>query len=93
MNIYRAGGESDKDRGALRRQDGVECGAARAGRGERPAGRAQLLAKRGSTGQLQTPAELVPIPDASGMRRDFEFRQISANSGGIPANVGKSRRN
>ena len=30
-------------------------------RGERPAGRAQLLAKRGSTGQMQTPAELVPV--------------------------------
>ena len=44
---------------------------------------------------MQTPAELVPIPDtsgcvpdASGMRRDFEFQQISANnnySGKIPA--------
>ena len=45
-------------------------------------------------GQIQISAELVPIPDASGMRRDaprmrrdFEFRQISgrANSGKIPA--------
>ena len=35
-------------------------------RGERPAGRAQLLAKRGSNGEMRTPAELVPIPDASG---------------------------
>ena len=26
------------------------------------AGRVQLLAKRGPTGQMQTPAELVPIP-------------------------------
>ena len=40
-------------------------------------GRAELLAKRGSIGQMQTPAELIPIPDASGcvpdesrMRRD-----------------------
>ena len=32
--------------------------------GERPAcGRAQLLAKRGPTGQMQTPAEFVPIPE------------------------------
>ena len=61
-------------------------------RGERPAcGRAQLLAKRGSIGQMQISAELVPIPDASGcvgmrpgcvpdasrMRRDFELWQIS----------------
>ena len=29
------------------------------------AGRAQLLAKRGSIGQMQTPAELVPIPESS----------------------------
>ena len=37
------------------------------GRGERPAcGRAELLAKRGSFGQMQISAELVPIPDASG---------------------------
>ena len=28
-------------------------------------GRAELLAKRGSTGQMQTPAELVPIPESS----------------------------
>ena len=47
-----------------------------------------MLAERGSIGQMQTPAELVPIPDASrilpdtsgcvrdatGMRWDFEFR-------------------
>ena len=32
-------------------------------RGERPAGRAQLQAKRGCIGQMQTPAELVPIPE------------------------------
>ena len=42
-------------------------------------GRAQLLAKRGSIGQMEISAELVPIPDASRMRRDFEFQQISAN--------------
>ena len=34
-------------------------------RRERPAGRAQLLAKSECIGQMQTPAELVPIPDAS----------------------------
>ena len=28
-------------------------------------GRAELLAKRGSIGQMQTPAELVPIPESS----------------------------
>ena len=28
-------------------------------------GRAELLAKRGSTGKIQTPAELVPIPESS----------------------------
>ena len=39
-------------------------------RGERPAGRAQLLAKRWLIGQMQTPAELVLIPDASRMRPD-----------------------
>ena len=69
-------------------------------RGERPRAERELLAKRGSIRQTQTPAELVPIPDASrilpdasrirpgyfGMRRDFEFRQISANSGKIAAN-------
>ena len=33
-------------------------------------GRAQLLAKRGSIGQMQISAELVPIPDASRMRPD-----------------------
>ena len=32
-----------------------------AGRGERPAGRAELLAKRGCIGQMQRPAELVPM--------------------------------
>ena len=42
----------------------IDC----SGRGERPAGRAQLLAERGWIGEMQTPAELVPIPDA--MRRD-----------------------
>ena len=31
-------------------------------------GRAELLAKRGSIGQMQISAELVPIPDASRMR-------------------------
>ena len=36
----------------------------------RAGGRAQLLAKRGSIGQMQISAELVPIPDASRMRRD-----------------------
>ena len=39
-------------------------------REERPAGRAQLLAKRGSFGQMQISAELAPIPDASRMRPD-----------------------
>ena len=69
-------------------------------------GRAELLAKRRSTGQMQISAELVPIPDASGcvrmrpdasrcvpdasgMHRDFEFQKISANSGKIPAKLGK----
>ena len=33
------------------------------GRGERPAGRAELLAKKGCIGQMQRPAELVPIPE------------------------------
>ena len=52
-------------------------------RGERPAGRAELLAKRGSIGQMQISAELVPIPDASRMRPDTsgcvrEFRRILA---------------
>ena len=42
----------------------------RESRGERPAGRAQLLAKRGPTGQMQISAELVPIPDESRMRPD-----------------------
>ena len=59
--------------------------------------RAQLLAERGSVGQVQISAELVPIPDASRMRpdasgcvrmrRDFGFQQISANSSKIPANL------
>ena len=38
-------------------------------RGERPAGRAELLAKRGYIGQMQISAELVPIPNASGCVR------------------------
>ena len=33
------------------------------GHGDRPAGRAELLAKRGCIGQIQRPAELVPIPE------------------------------
>ena len=32
-------------------------------RGERPAGRAQLLAKKGASGRMQRPPELVPIPE------------------------------
>ena len=32
------------------------------GRGERPAGRAELLAKKRASGRMQRPAELVPIP-------------------------------
>ena len=35
----------------------------------RASGRAELLAKRGSIGQMQISAELVPIPDASGCFR------------------------
>ena len=52
------------------------------------AGRAQLLAKRGCIGQMQTPAELVPIPDASrilpdasgcvGILNSGKFRRILA---------------
>ena len=67
------------------------------------AGRAQLLAERGSTGRMQISAELVPIPDASRILPDaFPMRsgcvgilnsgkllnEISANSGKIPANLG-----
>ena len=33
------------------------------GRGERPAGRAELLAKKRASGRMQRPAELVPIPE------------------------------
>ena len=33
------------------------------GRGERPAGRAELLAKKGASGRMQRPPELVPIPE------------------------------
>ena len=55
---------------------------------ERAAGgrlRAELraLGEGRPPGQMQISAELVPIPDASGcvgMRRDFEFQQISPNS-------------
>ena len=32
-------------------------------RGERPAGRAELLAKKGASGRMQRPPELVPIPE------------------------------
>ena len=32
-------------------------------RGERPAGRAQLLAKKGASGRMQRPPELAPIPE------------------------------
>ena len=32
-------------------------------RGERPAGRAQLLAKKGASGRMQRLTELVPIPE------------------------------
>ena len=32
-------------------------------RGEWPAGRAQLLAKKGASGRMQRPPELVPIPE------------------------------
>ena len=49
------------------------------------AGRSQLLAKRRSNGQMQISAELVPIPDASGMRpgcvgilNSGKFRRILA---------------
>ena len=31
-------------------------------RGERPAGRVELLAKKGASGRMQRPPELVPIP-------------------------------
>ena len=48
-------------------------------RGERPAGRAELLAKRGCIGQMQISAELVPIPDASGCVPDASGFLIVAN--------------
>ena len=65
------------------------------------AGRAQLFAKRGRIGRVQTSAELVPIPGISGCVRmrpglktkskwEAEFRQIpanSANSGKDPADI------
>ena len=35
----------------------------RTDRGERPAGRAELLAKKRASGRMQRPAELVPIPE------------------------------
>ena len=44
-------------------------------------------------GQMQISAELVPIPDASRMRRDFELRQISAKSGKISAKFGQNLAN
>ena len=46
---------------AMPRPDVAESG--------RASGRAELLAKRRSIGQLQISAELVPIPDASGCVR------------------------
>ena len=45
------------------------------GRGERPAGRAQLLAKKGASGRMQRPAEPVPIP-WSGVKASDGFGKL-----------------
>ena len=44
-----------------------------ADRGERPAGRAELLAKKGASGRMQRPPELVPIPQ-SGVLQHWKCR-------------------
>ena len=45
------------------RSDFLQVAKLQARRGERPAGRAQLLAKKGASGRMQRPPELVPIPE------------------------------
>ena len=52
----------------------------REGRGERPAGRAELLAKKGASGRMQRPPELVPIP---------EYLQKASESSGKLLHFGK----
>ena len=49
-----------------------DCGSRRRASQSRraAAGRAELLAKRGPIGQMETPAELISILDASRMRPD-----------------------
>ena len=64
-----------------------------ASRGERPAGRAQLLAKRGSIGQMQISAELVPIPDASRIRQDASGCVGILNSSKFRRILAKFRKN
>ena len=45
------------------RSDFLQVAKLQVRRGERPAGRAQLLAKKGASGRTQRPPELVPIPE------------------------------
>ena len=100
LSAYRSPRCEEESRGgqtANRTLAELEWKRSRRAAGVRPS--AAAGAKRRSNGQMQISAELVPIPDASGcvpdasgcvgMRRDFEFQQISANSGKIPANLGK----
>ena len=50
-------------------------------------GRAELLAKRGSIGQMQTPVELVPIPTDPLMRRESTGKLL--HFGKIPKQFGQ----
>ena len=58
--------ENTGARGVYRRAAGIPNEGEKGKSRRAAAGRAQLLAKRGPTGQMQIPAELVPITDASG---------------------------
>ena len=61
----------------LTRRFTCRCPSRRSNRGERPAGRAQLLAKRRSIGQMQTSAEQVPIRESSA-KAPRKLRKVAA---------------